>query len=254
MNDILFCRSFRFSVIRKSCPSHTDNSGGISSHFLARMIRGNARIVTEARQELRLEPGDVFYLPTGLRYNSYWYPDQGGEVSWESYRFKYLPVDTAVKYALQKLEPPSEACGIFDELISDPRITPRSVGLFYQIIGLCLPCMLVSDEDKGESVIERARAYISDNPCAAVGDIARHCGISESGLYSLFKRVAGMTPVDMKNLAKANRAAELLENTSMSVEEISRSLGFCNSSYFRSVLRRCVGKTPSQIRKEARQI
>ena len=254
MNDILFRRSFGFVIIRRSCLSHTDNSGGISCHFLARMIRGHARIVTDSHRELRLEAGDVFYLPLGLRYNSYWYPDEGGEVSWESYRFGYLPMDTAVKYDLQRIEPPDEASALLDELISDPRITPRSVGIFYQIMGLCLPYMQMSEENKGEYVIEKARAYISDAPDATVGDIARHCGVSESGLYSLFKRVAGMTPVDMKNQVKSNRAVELLESTSMSVEEISRVLGFCNSSYFRSVLRRCVGKTPSQIRKESKQI
>lgn len=254
MNDIIFHRSFGFSVIRRNALAHTDNSKGISCHFLARMIRGRARIVTDSHAELTLKAGDVFYLPMGLRYNSYWYPDGEGEVSWESYRFSYLPTDTAVRYKLQTLKPPEEALTLMDRLAADTKVTPSSVGLFYQIVGLCLPVMQVADGDRGEAIVEMARGFMTAHPDATVGEVARHCVISESGLYSLFRRIAGMTPVDMKNMIKANRAAELLECTSMSVEEISSTLGFCNSSYFRSVIKRHTGKTPSQIRKEAKRI
>lgn len=254
MNDIIFHRSFGFNLFRKSTFSHTDSSKGLGCHFLARMVRGRSRIVTDTRRELTLEAGDVFYLPLGLKYNSYWYPDEGGEVSWESYRFGYMPINTAVSYGLQKLVPPSDAIHLMDLLAQNLRVTPSSVGLFYQLLGLCLPVMQVSDRDRGEATVEMAKGYMLAHPEASVGEVARHCVISESGLYSLFRRVAGMTPVDMKNTIKAERAAELLECTSMSVEDISRSLGFCNSSYFRSVIKRYTGKTPSEIRKNAKQI
>ena len=49
-------------------------------------------------------------------------------------------------------------------------------------------------------------------------------------------------------------AVRELEHTSLSVEEISDKLGFPNTAYFRKIVKRYTGKTPSVIRKEFKHI
>jgi AraC family transcriptional regulator of arabinose operon len=78
--------------------------------------------------------------------------------------------------------------------------------------------------------------------------------MSESGLYTLFRENFKTTPIGLKNQTKVEKAVKQLELTSMSVEEISDSLGFPNTAYFRKIVKRYTGKTPSVIRKEFKHI
>jgi AraC-like DNA-binding protein len=81
--------------------------------------------------------------------------------------------------------------------------------------------------------------------------VADHCGISESGLYALFKKQLGKTPNDIRAEALCQKAIGLLTTTNKSVQEISDMVGFSSTSYFRKVLRKYTGKTPLGIRKDA---
>ena len=44
-------------------------------------------------------------------------------------------------------------------------------------------------------------------------------------------------------------AIELLANTDMTVEEISRRVGFSSSNYFRKIFIKLTDKTPKELRK-----
>ena len=87
-----------------------------------------------------------------------------------------------------------------------------------------------------------------------MSELARHCNMSESGIYAFFKKHMQDTPIGVKNRIKARRAVTMLETTNLSVEEISESLGFSSSAYFRKKIKEITGKTPQKIRKEARMI
>ena len=83
-------------------------------------------------------------------------------------------------------------------------------------------------------------------------ELARHCRVSESGLYAAFRCVKGYTPVEAWHRVLVERAEVLLTSTDLSVEEISRRLGFCPASYFRKIVRRVTGSTPRELRARAR--
>ena len=65
MNHILFYKSFVFHTLHVKHGHHTDNSRGISKHFIARMWNGRARFVTLTGEVLTVREGDIFYLPQG---------------------------------------------------------------------------------------------------------------------------------------------------------------------------------------------
>ena len=85
-----------------------------------------------------------------------------------------------------------------------------------------------------------------------VSDVAEYCNVSVSGLYAIFKKSAGLTPIKLKHRILVEKATELLTTTDIPIEEISRKLGFGTSGYFRKIVFDVTGKTPRKIRKSAR--
>ena len=252
MDNILFYNSFFFTTYTYKNPKHTDNSMGIDSHYIGRLCRGTARIVTDLGEELYLQSGDIFYLPQGLRYHSYWYPNADGEeiAELESYRFSYFPCRSGKRYALQKVYPNERASGILESLAADKRVLCSSIGLLYAFLGEVFPGMTAVDTNPQKQLFSKAKHYISKNPDFRVPDLARHCGMSESGLYAFFKSYAQATPIEYKNRIQTEKAIALLASTDLSIEEISDRVGFQSVAYFRKIIKAQTGKTPTEIRKE----
>ncbi len=78
------------------------------------------------------------------------------------------------------------------------------------------------------------------------------CGLSESYFYLLFKRSIGLSPVEYRNRIRVNTACSLLEGTSMSIDEISASVGFDTPFYFSRIFKKIMGHSPRQYRQEHR--
>jgi len=250
MNHISFCDSFKFRICSLKGFRHNDNSNGIEYHFIARMIKGTGRIVTNRGEEIDFIKGDIFYLPRGLKYDSYWTPDESHSVEWESYGFEELPSPDGKTYAMQKLSPSPEAVRCLDKMQEDMTVSASSIGYLYLFLGHILPTMTESGKDPDAMLFETAKKYISQNLDFKVAELARFCNMSESGLYAFFRRYANTSPIQLKNLIKVENAAALLETTDLSVEEISERAGFCSAEYFRKIMKQQTGKTPTEIRRE----
>lgn len=255
MDHMQFYNSFAFRTLCYQGQRHTDNSAGIACHFLARMRCGSGRIVPLCGEELQISAGDVFYLPRGLRYHSYWYGDPAadGRVEWESHRFDHLPTRENPP-ALQTVAASADIHELLDRLAAEGDVTARSVGLLYLALGELMPLMKRQTLSTGEAFAANVRAYIEANPNFRVSELARHCGMSESGLYAFFKRCLGTTPLGLRNRIKVERATVLLEETDLSVEEIAERLCFGNAACFRKIVKEVTGKTPIAIRKAAHVI
>ena len=92
---------------------------------------------------------------------------------------------------------------------------------------------------------------MSEHTDAKISDVARHCSISQSGIYLLFKQNLNRTPNEVRLEIICDKAVELLSTTSLSVQEISDRLGFSSTSYFRKTLKAYTGKAPLEIRRES---
>ena len=251
MNDIRFYNSFVFRLHSFRRNIHTDNSHGISNHFFGRLIHGEARIEPLEGAPLELREGDVFYLPMGLCYHSYWTPSADcGTVAWDSYGFEWIPLPEAKRYALQALSCTEEELALLGEINKKSPPSVEDVGKLYTFLGTMLPRMISADADPHRDLLIRAEAYISKHPDLQVPHLARHLGMSESGLYAFFQSYAHTTPVKVKNRILVEKAIPLLCNTDLSVEEISARLGFQTAAYFRKIVKAHTGKTPSQLRRK----
>ena len=246
MNNMFFSKSFTLRLISHQKCIHTDNSQGLDKNFIARMISGSGRIVELNGKELNISKGDVFFLPMGIRYHSYWTPcNESGRVEWESYCFDYFPDTEDRHFCAQIIDADKDAIALLDTIKSDMTISPRSVGALYSFLGRVIPSMERVGIDENSFLFQKAIEFIDSRTCFKVSELAKECGMSESALYSFFKNYSGRTPTEVKNRLRIKKAVALLGSTDMSVEEISSSLGFCTVAYFRKVFSGITGKTPT---------
>ena len=249
MNKTLFSSSFYFTEYHFTKYRSTNNTHGISTHFIGYMRKGHARFVSE-EGETEVNEGELFYIPLGCRYRSYWYGEP--DICFDSYSFTHYPEEGEEGFCLQAVPMTEGAREALEALASDKRVSCRSVARLYLLFGEMLPFLRPQAQSAKERTLRKALTYIEAHPRLLVKDVARHAGISESGLYALFKECLGKTPIAYKNEKLARRAVLLLTTTDKSVEEIRQGLGFESAAHFRKIIQSATGKTPSAIRRERR--
>lgn len=206
-------------------------------------------MIRSKHQELHLAPGDIFYIPKGLKYVSQWFRGEDPEIEFYSFGFSIAP--TKNTYILQKIPRSGEIDAQFSQLCRQFPFTDKAIGILYRFFSVAAEHMLQADKSYSNPLIEKATAYIRSNPNASIAQVAASCNTSESNLYNAFKRHVGRTPNEVRLQALCREAVTLLSTTNRAVQDISNALGFSSSSYFRKILRKHTGKTPLQIRKEA---
>ncbi len=87
------------------------------------------------------------------------------------------------------------------------------------------------------------------NPEFSLEDFIDEQNISEARFREYFKLIYGMPPNQYLIYLRINRAKELLESSSLSVNEISRQLGFAYTCYFSRIFKSKTGLSPSEYQK-----
>lgn len=247
MNDTLFFNSFYFVEYKLHHYKHNDATSGTTAHYLGYLKSGHGLLISE-HEKIEVFPGDLFFIPCGCRYHSYW--DSENIICFDSFGFKYIPVADK-KYCLQKIPYDHAAKDILLRLSSEKTVNPTSIGLLYSLFAMLEPHMNIESSIHKNSIVDKAIKYMNENPQTQMSNIAKNCGISETNLYLLFKKTLQKTPNTVRQEILCEHAIELLATTNLTIEEISCRLGFSSSSYFRKVFFSTVGKTPREVRKKS---
>ncbi|MEV8378945.1 helix-turn-helix domain-containing protein [Kribbella sp. NPDC056861] len=85
-----------------------------------------------------------------------------------------------------------------------------------------------------------------------VGAVAQQLGVSERTLQRTTAEVLGMSPVELINAIRLDRATQLLRTTNLTAAEIATRVGYLNVSTLRSLFHRR-GTTMSELRRNAPQ-
>ena len=245
MENIQFSKTFAFRRFRFSRSHHTDNALGTVCHHIGWIHAGQATFAVGDKTYV-FSAGDVFYTPQGCRYQSYW---SGEYICYDAFAFHLFPDRSGAQYGVQLLPLTDAARTHLAALSADKKVSPSSVAHLYAFLGEVLPAMKPVERDPKKETVAAAREYIRTHTDFSVRELARHLGISESGVYALFRETLGRTPVEEKNRIRADRAMELLITTDLSVESVAERLGFSSAAYLRKVLWAVHGKTPREIRK-----
>lgn len=248
MNDIIFSESFRFHRFSYDKYHYTDSSLGAQAHFFAYMEKGRCKIVSE-RGTREFAAGDVFYIPMGLKYQSYWYGEP--EISFLSFRFLSFPDAEQKHFCLQKVPCDAQVTEEFRTIPVGFPVDCEILGRFYTAVSKVLPEMRSGSFDSAKKIYRDALGYLYQHPQCTVPEISKACNVSQSMLYAVFKKVAGKSPNALRQEILIDRAVQMLITTDRQVQEISDSLGFSSTSYFRKILKEQTGKTPSGIRRDS---
>lgn len=108
---------------------------------------------------------------------------------------------------------------------------------------------LVSRQDRMSQVVSYLGEHFADR--ITLENLAAQFYISSYHLCREFKRFTGTTIVTHLNQIRVARAQMLLQETRLSVTEISKQVGFANVTHFNRTFRQLTGTHPSSIRKTA---
>lgn len=225
---------------------YTDNRKGVIFNYVAYMRKGNSKIVSD-RKTINISEGDIFYIPKGLSYESYWY----GEplIDFISLGFDSLNIKDKTKFELQVVEKNEKAV---EKILKVPlmgNIDCASLSKFYDLMEEVYPLLVPDFKTSDEANVRKIKNCIQNNPFCTLSEIADMCLISEPYLYFLFKKNGDITPNEYKQKTLCKMATNLLTTTDKSIEEIANELHFSSSSYFRKIFKKHIGTTPKEIRK-----
>lgn len=247
MNDTIFFKQFQFNEFHYNETQHRDNSRGINMHYIGMIKHGKGRIISEG-QTLEICENEMFYIPKGCRYHSYWIADD--YVLFDSIGFLYFPTNNPNGYALQIIEQNQEIQAAFAPLSISKTLNATSIGTLYGLLGILERKLKPSPLKRDLCIYEELIRHMKTNPHQTIPQYARLCGVSEALLYHYIKKATGKTPNQIRREILCEKAANILISTNYTVEEICDMLKFSSAAYFRKVFHDIYHKTPTQIRKE----
>jgi AraC family transcriptional activator of pobA len=87
-----------------------------------------------------------------------------------------------------------------------------------------------------------------------LGALAELSGYSYHRFRHVFKQITGYSPIKYILAKRLKSAAQYLEQTTLTILEISQECGFSNESQFSSMFKKYTGLTPSMYRKKGQEL
>jgi AraC-like DNA-binding protein len=250
MNGIIFSNQLSFNVYEWSKYRYTDNRAGAHPYYIAMMIEGTGKLVSKDTT-LTVCAGDVFYIPSGYPYQSYWYGEES--INFISLAFSAMPDQQNGYTRLQAVDCDNGIRELFYEIAKRDMIDCKTVGLFYCLLDRILPKLQEAHASRQEGLVEAAKRIITQDPFLSVSDLAKRLAVSESALYLAFRRCSRTHIGEYRTECILERAKQMLISTDATIESISSALDFSSGSYFRKCFKKAYGITPRAFRQK-RQI
>lgn len=221
--------------------------------------RGSALVTVDGRPR-PIAADQVACLSPGQREHFQFDRKEPTHHSWVALTFD--PVDAALEAVLRKLPDVLGLTRGMQTLLEaglslrhsavahdQPMIRHLGVAFFYSYVSA-----IAGDREKPvPEAVNRARRFILENHADALDldTIADAANMSGNHLVRLFRQHLGVTPVRYLWEVRAERGADLLRDTGLSVSEIAYRVGFATPYHFSRVIKRRFGASPRQLR-EAR--
>jgi AraC-like DNA-binding protein len=124
--------------------------------------------------------------------------------------------------------------------------------LITQLLGLVYSCAIMTDTDRQNKnkIIHTARYKIHESLHYNMDmeALARELNVSYTWFRKAFKKTMGVAPGQYHLNIRIEKACKLLKETTLSVGEISYTLGFESEFYFSRIFKKKTGEAPRQFR------
>ena len=231
--------------------THFIISYGAPKNYLAMILRGHARLHC-GDEVLQVQAGELLFIPQGCVYESEWFAD-GDDCVFYSIGFIFRAQDENIRFPLQKLPDENGFRELFDSLYLDVAERPyRAAAAFFTLYDQVQEQLIAETDSPLARSITPTLLEIADRvsqPLPIPG-LAARCHMSESAFYAAFRRQMGQTPVEYSNMLRCRKAVHMLTSTDFSVETVAGLVGCSTPSYLRRLLKKHIGKTPREIRRD----
>jgi len=111
--------------------------------------------------------------------------------------------------------------------------------------------MLDNNLKSPQNIVQKALKYIESyySSNITIKDICNEVYVSSSYLQKIFLKYTGMTPYQYIMECRHQNAKEMLETTSVSVNEVARYCGFVNNAHFSTTFKQREGLSPLEYKK-----
>ena len=142
----------------------------------------------------------------------------------------------------------SDMNAVFDKLFCSDNAFDEYI-CYYKIVKL-LSLVANEKEQLLPPYIEEALQYIKDNyrEKISVEDIAAQVQLSSSHLFAVFKKQMGVSPISFLNSYRMSIAAEQLQGTTKSINQIASEVGIDDSIYFNKIFKKYYQMSPTEYR------
>jgi len=251
--------------IQKCKPEYTWGPG-VRDHFIVHYILSGAGTFSVQKKSYHLSAGDGFIIFPDQLVTYTADSDNPWTYSWvgfhglkaESYLRK---AGFSMEYPVFRYDSDDKLSECLNNMISCARLSTPSelmlLGYLYIFLSLLIhnngmETNQGTSVDNHDKYIHRAIEFISKNYSGEISiqDLASRLGIDRSFLYTIFIKHLNMSPQDFLLRFRIDRAVELMENTSLSIGDISRSVGYDDPLHFSKIFKKKKGASPSLFRKQ----
>ena len=104
----------------------------------------------------------------------------------------------------------------------------------------------------GDAIIEQAQQFIHENykTPLSIAQLADELHLGERTFLRRFKKAAGMTPSEYVQKVRIEAAKQRLEQTRLSIDEITWEVGYTDSTAFRRLFKKQLDLTPGEYRRK----
>lgn len=108
-----------------------------------------------------------------------------------------------------------------------------------------------ASENPKEIYINKCIQFIEKNYSMSItiNSLAEYVGLNRCYLSSLFKAILNTSPQEFLINFRMNKACELMKNDTLSISDISRSVGYLDPFAFSRMFKSVIGQSPSEYRK-----
>jgi len=219
-------------------------------------LRGSAEFVFGGSDRYLLEPGRV--LLGGLGQKLEIYP---GAEGFEYGLVHYLPEPSdrenargLIEVSMLHVPPDPELLRVLDRLL-EAAASPDSMGLlekkalFYRLVNHILLSERVSQNKESYPLIDEAIQYIREHHAEplTLDMLAERYQIKAKYFSSLFRKYAGIGPIDYLIQYRMNRANEMLLTGQFPVGVVAKSVGYADAYYFSRLFKKHKGVPPGKV-------
>lgn len=219
-------------------------------------------ILTFDSNEYRIPQGTGFYLPAG--YPHEYKPSESGE--WETHWISFagaciesvLPCLEFDKPFVFKMTDYSVFDSIWQKMLKTIRTNSMHCGhtnsaLLYSFLvelNKLVTCPASTKENHRMDQLKPIMDYIDQNYATGITlkELARIADLSPQYICRIFKECLNMRPFEHLTKKRIFESKKLLTETNLSINEISKAVGYNDCSYFCVVFKRQEGVSPAEYR------